>query len=581
MRAMVSVTRRDALLVGALTLLVFSPTLGNDWVEWDDRYNFAENPYYRGLGWRHIVWMFTAAQMGHWTPLTWVTLGLDYVVWGMNPIGYHLTNLLWHAAGAALVSMLAARLLARVWPDVPTLTLRLGAGTAALFFAVHPLRVESVAWISERRDVVSGVFYLLTVLAWLWMVERPEGERRRWRIVALAAYALALLSKSIVISLPLVLLVLDVYPLRRLTAANWRSPEGRRVVLEKVPFALMALALTAVTLVTFHSTRTSLQDYPPTARLGLVCYSLVFYVWKTLLPTSLSPIYELPWTVRLTDAPFLFATVLVAATLLAILLARRRWPAGLAVAVAYAVTLAPVSGVAQTGPQLVADRYSYLSTLGLALLLGGGVIALLSGALGDLRLSLVRVGTGAVAVWIVGLAVLTVIQVRVWRNDRTLWEHALAINPECAYCNNGYGAYQAASGEAESRLRLALDANAADLEARTQLAAILFHQMRYPEAEAQLRIALRQAPRAPEVLALLGVVLLESGRAPEAVPLLEAAVDLAPTSALAHFGLGRVLQVTGREAEVARHLAALERLEPRLAERLKRGWYRQSGAAQR
>jgi hypothetical protein len=572
MRAMVSVTRRDALLVGALTLLVFAPTLGNDWVEWDDRDNFGDNPHYRGLGWAQIAWMFTTALKGHWTPFTWLTLGLDYVVWGMNPVGYHLTNLVWHAASAALVLLLAARLLPRVWPHASATALRLGAAGAALFFALHPLRVESVAWISERRDVVSGLFYLVTVLAWLTMVERTGADRRRWWLVALIAYALALLSKSIVISLPLVLLVLDVYPLRRLTAQNWHALEGRRVLLEKLPFVLMAAAVTILTLASFHGTQASLADYPPASRLAMVGYSLVFYVWKTVLPTSLSPIYELPWTVRLTDPPFLIAALLVAAAGVAVVLARRRWPAGLAVAVAYAVTLAPVSGVAQSGPQLVADRYSYLSTLGLALLLGGGVIAVVSGGLGALRPSLVRLGMGAVAAWIVVLGVLTVVQIQVWRDDRSLWEHALAIDPECAYCNDAYGRYQAATGDGEARLRRALEANAGDLTARTQLAAMLVHQRRYPEAETQLGIALRQAPEAPDVLAFLGIVLLESGRAAEAVPVLERAVRVAPTSALAHFGLGRALQATGRGAEVPRHLAALEQLEPRLAERLKRRW---------
>jgi len=133
----------------------------------DDLVYFGENPYYRGLGWPHIRWMFTEAWGGHWTPLAWLTLGLDYVVWGMNPFGYHLTSLLWHAASAALVFVVAERLLRRVWPDAGAGVLRLGAVTAALFFALHPLRVESVAWITERRDVVSGFFYLATVLAWL------------------------------------------------------------------------------------------------------------------------------------------------------------------------------------------------------------------------------------------------------------------------------------------------------------------------------------------------------------------------------------------------------------------------------
>ena len=567
-----SASRRDALLVAALTLAVFAPALANGWVEWDDRVNFLDNPHYRGLGWRQIVWAFTVAWNGHWTPLAWLSLGLDHVLWGLNPVGYHLTNILWHAANAALFGLIAERLLRRVWPDVAVTTLRLGAATAALFFAVHPLRVESVAWATERRDLLSGFFYLFTVLAWLVMIERSDGTRRRWLAVALAAYALALVSKSIVISLPFVLLVLDGYPLRRLTASTWRSPAGRAVLLEKVPFVLMAAALTALTVLSFRSMLASLQDYPPLARLAVACYGLAFYVWKTLVPADLSPIYELPWRVSLAEPAFLASALAVMVAIVGLVVVRRRWPAGLAVAVAYALTLAPVSGVSQAGPQLVADRYSYLAMLGPALLLGGGVIAVAGGAPGALRAGLVRLILGVVTVWLAVLAGLTVAQVRVWRDDRALWEHALAVNPDCAYCNAAYATYQAASGEAEGRFRRLLLADPGDVDARTRLGAVLVQSRRYGEAEVELRAAVRQAPDSPDALTFLGLALVESGRAAEALPVFERALALAPTVPLSHFGRGRALQALGRDAEVEPHRAALARLEPRLAERLNRRW---------
>jgi protein O-mannosyl-transferase len=566
-------SRRDALLVGALTLAVFAPALANGWVDWDDQMNFADNPAYRGLGWHHLLWMFTSAIGGHWTPLTWLTLGLDYRVWGMNPRGYHLTSLLWHAANAALVFRIAEHLLRRVWPASGVGTLRLGAAVAALFFGVHPLRVESVAWVSERRDLVSGFFYLATVLAWLTMVEREGPARRRWNAVALVAYALALLSKSMVISLPFVLLVLDVYPLRRLTVAGWRGPDGRRVLLEKIPLVVMAALVTGLTALSFHSRLATLENYPPAARLAIACYGLVFYVWKTLVPAELSPIYELPWVVSILAPAFLASVLLVLLGLVVVVLARRWWPAGLAVAIAYALTLAPVSGLAQAGPQLVADRYSYLSTLGLALLLGGGVMAVVAaGAAGHLRGSLVRLVVGAVGAWVVILAVLTVNQVGIWRNDRTLWEHALAIDPHCAHCNKGLAHYQATSGEAETRFRRLLDANPADVDARTRLGSVLVQQRRFPEAETELRRALREAPDSADALTFLGLALFEGGRPAEAVPLFERAIRLAPTAALPHFGRGRALQVLGRDGEVQPDLVALQGLEPGLAERLKRRW---------
>ena len=573
MRAPATSLRRDAALVALLTLAVLSPMLGNGWVEWDDLFNFGENPHYRGLGWRQIVWMFTVAWGGHWTPISWLTLGLDYVLWGMNPVGYHLTSLLWHAANAALVVVVATRLLRRAWPEAGAGTLRLGAVTAGLFFALHPLRVESVAWITERRDLVSGFFYLLTVLGWLAAIERVGDARRRRQWAALGAYALALLSKSIVISLPLVLLVLDVYPLRRLTASNWRTPDGRRVLLEKVPYLVMALIVTVLSVVSFRSRVSTFDDYPLTARIGMVAYSLVFYVWKTLVPADLSPIYELPWRVSLLDPAFLVSTLVAVVAAVVLVVARRWWPAGLAVAVVYALALSPVSGVVHAGPQLVADRYSYLATLGLALLLGGALMAVVTrSAAGELRPGLDRLVIGAVGVWMLVLAALTIVQVGVWHDDRTLWEHALAIDPDCGHCHKAFARYQATSGEAETRFRRMLDANAHDVDARTRLGAVLVQQRRYAEAERELRTVLREAPDTPDALAFLGVALFESERPAEAVPILERAVRLAPAAPLPHFAIARSLQMLGRDGEVGPHLVALERVEPRLAERVKRRW---------
>jgi len=573
MRALATTTRRDAALVAVLTLAVFSPALGNDWVEWDDLFNFGDNPYYRGLGWPQIAWMFTVAWGGHWTPIAWLTLGLDYVVWGMNPLGYHLQSLLWHAANAALVLVVAARLLRQAWPAAGDGTLRLGAGTAALFFALHPLRVESVAWITERRDLVSGFFYLLTVLCWLVMLERAGEARRRWYWATLGAYALALLSKSIVISLPLVLLVLDVYPLRRLTAANWRAPEGRRVLLEKAPFLALALALTVLTAVSFRSRLSPLDHYGPLARIGMAAYSLVFYVWKTVVPADLSPVYELPWRVSILDPAFLTSTLLALAALAALIAARRWWPAGLAVAAVYSLALAPVSGLAHAGPQLVADRYSYLATLGLALLIGGSLMAVMArDAAGELRPALARLVVGAVGAWIVILGALTVSQVLVWHDDRSLWEHALAIDPDCGHCNKAFARYHATSGDAEARFRRLLADNPRDTDVRTHLGALLVQQRRFAEAETELRAVLRESPDAADTLTFLGLALFESGRPAEAVPVFEHAIAKAPDAALPRFGLGRSLQVLGRDAEVEPHLVSLERVEPRLAERLKRRW---------
>src|SRR2546425_6548304 len=290
--------RWGASVVAFLTIVTFLPALQNGFAgNFDDAKNFLANPHYRGLGLTQIEWMFTTTHMGQYIPLTWITLGLDYLLWGMNAAGYHLTSLLLHAVTAVLFYLVSLRLigLAIRRPEEAWVTAA-GATVAALLFAVHPLRVESVAWVTERRDVVSGVFSMLTLLAWLRAVER-EPRSRRWYWVSVALFACALLSKALIVPLPVVLLVLDVYPLRRLGGAQgWWSPGARRGYAEKAPFAVLAAVAAVIAFIAI----VRLGNMSPLERLGLPqrppgsLFGLAFYLWKTLLPLGLSPLYRLP-----------------------------------------------------------------------------------------------------------------------------------------------------------------------------------------------------------------------------------------------------------------------------------------------
>src|SRR6266571_3867196 len=204
-------------LIALVTVVPFLPTLDNQFVNWDDDKNLLKNPHYRGLGWSQLRWMWTAFHLGHYIPLTWMTFGLDYLLWGMNPVGYHLTNLLLHTANAVVFFFVVHRILTRALPSPSERgdALVISAGVAALVFAIHPLRVESVAWATERRDVLSGLFYLVTILMYLRACERgARGRGSYW--LSVAVFVCALLSKSMVVNLPVVLLILDVYPLRHL-----------------------------------------------------------------------------------------------------------------------------------------------------------------------------------------------------------------------------------------------------------------------------------------------------------------------------------------------------------------------------
>ena len=423
--------------VVSLTVLAFLGSLQNGFVNWDDPANFLDNPRYRGLGPVQLTWMFTAFHMGHYIPVTWLTLGADYLAWGMNPAGYHLTSLLFHAATALGFYAVAWRLLARALPaETRAGDLAVGAATAALFFSLHPLRVESVAWITERRDVVSGLFFVLTLLAWLQAVDGPAAIRRRWYLCSIALFACALLSKSLTVGLPAVLLVLDVYPLRRLG-----GPRGwtvRSVWLEKLPYLLLGAAAAALAFAaTPASAKASLETLNAGSRFLVASYGVAFYLGKTVLPVGLSPLYAFVTSVSWQ----LLAGLVLAATLVAAM--RRRWPAVAAAAVVYMILVFPTLGFFATGPQAVADRYSYLPSLGWALVVGGLVAWPWAGA------RFVQIGA---AVVLAVLLVLTAQQVRIWHDSVTLWSRAVALEPGNRFARINLGGAYVAEGRTQEAI---------------------------------------------------------------------------------------------------------------------------------
>ena len=598
------------LVVAAIAIAVFAPGLANDFVHWDDDVNFLRNPGYRGLGWAQLRYMATTTLMSHWIPLTWLTLGLDYVVWGMNPVGYHLTSLLLHAATAAAFCAVARRLLARA--GVEAAAARWGAVAAALAFALHPLRVESVTWITERRDVLSGLFFVLTVLVYLRACEAEEGRRRTWLGLAVGLYVLALLSKAVVMTLPVVMLILDVYPLRRLPPSprTWTSPAARAVVLEKVPFALLALAgaviALAVALTHAGADVAPLSRHGVATRLAFAAFSLAFYLVKTVIPLGLSPLYELPATSSALHPPFVLSAAVVVGITVALWGLRRRWPAGLAAWIAYGVLLAPMSGLVQAGNQLNADRYSYLPSLPVALLLGGGVAALVQAREGPILSPLVRrVALGAVALALAGLAGLSVVQVQVWRDTETLFRHALDLDPRCANCLNQLAIVESMRGrwdlaaanferavalrpdlpgiqgnlsvallqsgraaEAVRHLRALLERYPDNPEVWNHLGAALIQEGQLEEARAYLVRAVDRNPSSPTALANLGIALRRLERPAEAIPYLRRSLAIDPAAAVVRFELGAAYIAVGDVAGAREEATALRRLDPALAERL-------------
>lgn len=528
-------------LVGLVTLLVFLPALGNQFVNWDDEVNLVSNPHFRGLGWVELRWMFGNTLGGHYIPVTWLSFGLDYVLWGMRPAGYHATSVVLHTANAILFYFVA-RWLLRSTVQAGERELTVGAAAAALLFSLHPLRVESVAWATERRDVLMGFFALLCVTAYLRAADRSRrgALHRGWYWTAAGLFALALLSKSVVVGLPVVLLLLDNYPLRR-SVAEPQQTWGRtvfRLALEKTPFALLAAAVAAVTLTVGagHRLMTSMETLGVLQRLAISTYALAFYLWKTVAPWPLSPLYTLFHPVVPWSATYLVPSVVVVVITLAAILGYRRWPAGLIAWASYLVLLAPVVGILHNGAQIAADRYTYLSCAPWAILGGAGVAcsrpAARNGKLSPLIGSAVM---GAAAMLIVAFAGLTVRQEAVWRDSVTLWTHAASVEPASdipvfylGWALTDAGRLDEAKAHFERALRRVPD-HLPELKAQLDLHLGIVEQRagRPGEAERYFREALAQDPTHAVALIRLGTVLLQQGRAAEAEAAWTRAADAA------------------------------------------------------
>jgi len=567
-------SRLIPLLIALLTLAAFLPSFQNGFVSWDDELTLVENQNYRGLGWEQLRWMFTTFHTGHYQPLSWVTFGLDYLLWGMNPFGYHLTNLLLHAANAVLVYFLAFRLLSLAVPatDSQDLSLRISAGLAALFFAIHPLRVESVAWATQRRDILSALFFLLTIHLYLWANGGAQSSRTRmWRLSgSLVVYGLSLFSKAVGMTLPIVLLVLDVYPLRRLgiKGQGWFGRATRGAWLEKIPFFILASAAGVIALLAQYQTGAmgSIERHGVLARIAQAFFGLVFYLWKTVVPLGLSPLYEIPLQLNPWEWYFLLCGILVVGISLSLLFLRRRWPAGLAVWVCYVAILAPVLGIAQSGTQLVADRYSYLSCLGWAILVGAGSFhcwrAWLTGRVGRLTL---LAAAGLAATVLVVFSALTWKQVQVWHNSEKLWRHALAVTQRSSTAHYNLGNILADRDELEeaiSHYRQALQIKPTDYSAHTNLGNALSSQGQLEEAIGHYRQALRIRPTDSLTHNNLGNALRSQGQLEEAIGHYRQALRINPANSLAHSNLGIALAGQGRVEAAIDHFREALRINP-------------------
>ncbi len=423
--AIAAPARRDrgvVAVVVAVTALAFLSGVTGDFVSWDDDINFTNNPDFQGVGWAQIRWAFTTFHLGVYQPLAWLALELQFVVGGLSPGIYHLVSWLLHALNAALVYRLLMALFARANGDASDARRTSWfAAAGALLWAVHPLRAEAVAWASCQPYLLATTFALLATLAYLRVADR--GRSRQWWLATVCLYVAAVLTKAEAIPLPLVWLVLDVYPLGRLGGpAGWfRSPRVRRVWAEKLPFLAVAVgaAIAAVAARAQDHQLASLEMTGVGPRLAHAAAAVWLYLGKTLAPWTLSPFYPRPPELARGLAAPLYAGAASAAIGVTLLLVRfaRRVPALSAAWIAYLMFLLPHAGLVRIGSQLGADRYTYLSSIGFAAAIAGGLGWLARGATQARRRALV----GSVAAAALVLAVLAARQTDVWDNSESLW----------------------------------------------------------------------------------------------------------------------------------------------------------------
>ena len=542
------------LVVAGLTAICFLPALSGSFLNWDDNVNFLGNTAFRGLGPEQVRWAFSSVLFGHYIPLTRLTWSLNYVLGGMDPWGYHLVNLLLHAANAALVYVVGRRLLAAAvgggaQAGRDQRDLCVAAALAALVFGMHPLRVEPVAWITGRADLLCATFALVAVWAYLCAIERPGPGPMVVSAVALAA---ALLSKGTALPLMAALLLLDVYPLRRLAGLD-----ARALFREKVPLLLVTLvgAVLIGWAVREGAVLNQGEGYGLGARTAVAAYSFMIFPIRFLWPFSLSPLHEMPRGISLLEPRFGLAVIAAAAVTVALIVARRRWPAGLAAWAFSALMLAPTSVALRLGVDLAPDRYSYLSGLGFAMLVGGAVPgAIRLARRGHLARPIRWAASLAPLIVLGGLGLTSWSLAEVWRDSETLWRWSVELDPACSVCHaklgetvlGGAGGPERAI-EAERLFRRAITLRPDLPDAYFNLGTALVVQGRYGEAEVPLRTYMERVPQAASGPERLGLLHLLQRRYDTAIPLLRTALTRSPQAPGLRTYLAQALQARAAE----------------------------------
>ena len=562
------------LLLALATLVVYLPVRNFDFLDYDDSNYFFSNPHIlNGLTWVDIKWAFTSGEAANWHPLTWLSLMLDAQLFGKGSAAPHVTNVLWHMVNAVLLFVLVRWWTGTLWRSA----------ALAMLFAIHPLHVESVAWISERKDVLSGFFALLTLLCYT----RHARDGRAWSTaywLALFFFACGLMSKPMLVTLPFVMLLLDFWPLQRANPATLS-----RLFIEKIPFFVLTIASSLVTAIVQQkggAVRT-LSWIPMGNRIQNAFVAYAFYLAKTFWPFDLATPYPHPvhWPVW----QVIFSVALFAVFCAMAISLRKRLPYVFTGWFWFAGMLVPVIGLMQVGMPAMSDRYMYLPSIGVFLIIIWSVAGICA------RWRLPRdVVAACGAILFLACALRANNQVNLWKNDQTLFGHALAVTQnnciaslDLAFWYSNHGripdalvyydnamrmssndltvlTYQKNDSAQEAlycyytRLRL----NPDDPTQLYNLANAYARLHYWDEAIRDYRHALQVTPNQPDILDNLGFALAQNKELPEATACFESVLKLTPNSAGAHNNLATIYFVQGRYREAVQQYTVASQLTP-------------------
>jgi len=541
-------------VLAALVWAVFGQTLHHEFVNYDDSLYVYENPAVtRGLTPGGVAQAFTSRELGLWNPLVTVSHMLDCQLFGLNAGGHHFSNVLLHLASVVLLFLILRKMTGALWRSA----------FVAAAFAIHPLHVESVAWISERKDMLSGLFFMLTLGAYLRYVERPGSLSRYLAVILL--FALGLMCKPMLVTLPFVLLLLDYWPLNRLfqppptpgisAGGLFVNP---RAVVEKIPLLALSFALCVATMLAPKETGYSVIEHIAFGvRMGEIPVSVATYLGQMVRPSGLAVIYPHSeqtfawWPPALALCGLLSVSIFLLRKNYPFLWMGWLWDLGM---------LVPVSGIVQISRHARADHYNYLPQIGLYV----GVTWAVAEWSKEWRYRRWVLGALSGGV-ILALLVCARIQTACWRNSESLWTHALACTKRNPVAHNNLGTSFLKKGKIEEAIVQfceALRINPAYLEAHSNLGVALLHKGQAEEAIAHFREALRIDPADPEAHINLGAAFLQKGQAEEAIAHIRESLRANPAYSGAHINLGLALIQKGKVEEAIAHFRESLRIDP-------------------